>query len=649
MAFVRRATFLPVSREVVDALIRQHSEAELKEILWALPNDAFTALLTLMHLGIERITSPDDCFSARDVCEKFASLLTQCDSDPQLARHAFVEKHLQLADHLIRGLQAIDEADVHLTPLEEYWAANHQNSRLPGPPVFVAAETSIAPAQRDEHISRSSPSPFTCDTPVVATAEQRAILEAASTASGTAVLKTIAKAGTGKTTLCEFIGEERRAMRMIYVAFNRIMDEHARNRLGHLMTCRTIDGLAYSVVNPCRIWGDVRVRPGTRCDWAALGDTLGLPLTFGGFKRRTLAQLVYQTVMNYCYSADPEINAHHIAGADWPSGSEQILQRWASDLWHRMLSTNENIPVPPPQVMKYWHLSGSTIPYDLVLFDEAQDANPAFMAIVDRSPCQRNLIGDPDQQLYEWRGAVDAMSLIDGTSFPLTQSWRFGARIADFAHATIASKSRPPLHRISGNPGIASKVAIYDVGRGLPEWPVTILARTNAQVFRGAVDIAERGHRLHVVGDIKGLRWLLLEALSLFRGDDMPRTHWQIACFRSWDDLVAEAEITADRELKRIRDIVETRHDVLERQLDTLRRYHQADARSAEAILATTHRVKGREWDRVMLLDDFIKPAEYANLPADRRDAELNVLYVAATRARFELYVPRVICPPGWS
>jgi hypothetical protein len=380
-------TSLPVPREIVTSLVCEYYEDAVKAVLQALSNDACAALLTLIDLGIERIASPDDSLSMDDIFERFAGCRSRCESEPRLARHFPLEKALHLTDYLTRGLQVIDGAGVQLVPLNEYWGA--------------------IPRNRDSPYCAQSA--FTYNTYVAPTAEQQAILDAVATASAITVLKTIALAGTGKTTLCEFIGEAHVGTRMIYLAFNRIMDEHARNRLGHLMTCRTIDGLAYSVVQPSRIWGEARTRPGARCDWAELGDALGLPPTFGGFRRRTVAQLLHQTVMNYCYSADIEINASHIAKADWPAGSEDILQRWATDLWYRMLSTNEYVPVPPPQVMKYWQLRDGVIPYDLVLFDECQDANPAFMNIVSRSACRRKLIGDPHQQLFEWRGAVDSM------------------------------------------------------------------------------------------------------------------------------------------------------------------------------------------------------------------------------------------------
>jgi superfamily I DNA/RNA helicase len=80
-------------------------------------------------------------------------------------------------------------------------------------------------------------------------------------------------------------------------------------------------------------------------------------------------------------------------------------------------------------------------------------------------------VGDKYQQIYEWRGAVNAMEEIstDSTTF-LTMSFRFGETIAEGASniLSLLGEQRP----IIGNPKIRSRN-----GSVTPE---TILARTNA-------------------------------------------------------------------------------------------------------------------------------------------------------------------------
>ena len=63
----------------------------------------------------------------------------------------------------------------------------------------------------------------------------------------------------------------------------------------------------------------------------------------------------------------------------------------------------------------------------IILF---QDMTPASIDIVRRQLSPKILVGDPNQQIYEFRGAVNAMSLIRGSSIHyLTQSFRFGPQV----------------------------------------------------------------------------------------------------------------------------------------------------------------------------------------------------------------------------
>jgi superfamily I DNA/RNA helicase len=73
--------------------------------------------------------------------------------------------------------------------------------------------------------------------------------------------------------------------------------------------------------------------------------------------------------------------------------------------------------------------------------------------------------------------------------------------------------------------------------------------------------------------------------------------------------------------------------------LDLLRR-QSCSPEEAGLTFSTVHRAKGREWDAVHILDDFINPGEQEALqalsPAVRTE-EFNILYVAITRAKKKL------------
>jgi F-box protein, helicase, 18 len=645
MATAKPTFVLPIPRELIESLTqRPPVEIGWLSIGYSLLNDAWSALFTVARLGIERTNLPDERMSKREIVEEFHRLRQVCEQDPLGSRYELLAKTTCLDDYLKKGLAMVDRAGVTFSALQNYWT---QPQSASSPTAQTTPSTSLAPLDRAPHYDTGTAEghngAFTHATCVRPTEEQQALIDAAVAARGDAVLKAQALAGSGKTTLCAFLGEEVRRPRKIYLAFNKVMAEQATHRLGSLMECRTMDSLAYRVVRPSKIWGEERVKAGYRPEWSSIADALGLPASFGAFKRGPLARLVYQIVLNFCYSRDRELSLEHVPLPLRSVGADQLLL-WAISLWDRMLATDQRLPVPPPQVLKWWQLSGGTLDYDVVLFDEAQDACPAFTEILRASSGLLLPIGDPHQQLYGWRGATDIMSLLPGDPYALTRCFRFGVAIESVTNRVLKAKSQAPAHLIVGNSGIDSKVRVYEGPATYPQWPVTILARTNAQVFRRAVDIAKQGHRLHVVGDIDDLRWLLLDALRLFRREPGAVTHWRLRCFPDWNALLAEAE-AHDPELRRIQEIIETRHLVLERELEELKKHHEPDPLRAPAILSTTHKVKGREWDRVMLLDDFVRPEDLSALDEAERDAELNILYVAVTRARRELYVPRSLAP----
>ncbi|KUM84276.1 MULTISPECIES: UvrD-helicase domain-containing protein [Streptomyces] len=70
-----------------------------------------------------------------------------------------------------------------------------------------------------------------------------------------------------------------------------------------------------------------------------------------------------------------------------------------------------------------------------MLLDEAQDTNPVLEEIFLAQDAQRVCVGDPAQQIYEWRHAKDIMSGLPGQRLELrshsgsarpSRRWRTG-------------------------------------------------------------------------------------------------------------------------------------------------------------------------------------------------------------------------------
>ena len=124
-----------------------------------------------------------------------------------------------------------------------------------------------------------------------------------------------------------------------------------------------------------------------------------------------------------------------------------------------------------------------------------------------------------------------------------------------------------------------------------------------------------------------------------------------LARFRGWDELAEEAEEARDPELRFLVGVVVRYGRALPGLVAELRRRAVAHPGMAERVLATAHKAKGLEWERVRLASDFpgleeLDAVDRDGLPwltPEERDQELHLLYVAATRARRGLELNRAV------
>jgi superfamily I DNA/RNA helicase len=70
--------------------------------------------------------------------------------------------------------------------------------------------------------------------------------------------------------------------------------------------------------------------------------------------------------------------------------------------------------------------------YDGFLLDEAQDSNPVTIKIFNALQGQKILVGDKYQQIYQFRGSLNAMEMINAKyEFFLTHTFRCSKSVVD--------------------------------------------------------------------------------------------------------------------------------------------------------------------------------------------------------------------------
>lgn len=343
------------------------------------------------------------------------------------------------------------------------------------------------------------------------------------------------------------------------------------------------------------------------------------------------AYLVLGTVKQFCQSNDPTIGLEHVPQYARLLGVRKDIisniRDWAvvqaNTLWRRMIDKRDDMPLGHNGYLKAWALTGPMLNTDYILLDEAQDTNPVVLGVLTGQRAQVVYVGDPYQQIYEWRGAVNAMGKMPGCEeTALTQSFRFGSVIAAEASRLLATLGE---HRqVRGNPETTSAIA----ASGMAE---AVLARTNATVILEILEATGVGLKPYVCGGTEAIKRLLSDVYELKAG--RPAVSPEFFGFQNWLEVVEFANSEEGQDLRTFVQLVQQQG---ESKLWAAVNRAVANENHADVILSTAHKAKGREWNSVRLAPDFMSGRLG---PDPDAEAEVRLFYVAMTRAKRLLIV----------
>jgi AAA domain/UvrD-like helicase C-terminal domain len=459
------------------------------------------------------------------------------------------------------------------------------------------------------------------------TGEQQAIIDAYRTDANLVIE---AGAGTGKTSTLRMLAACNPRRRGLYVAYNKAIASDAKRSFPASVTCATAHSLAFRAVGrrfTHRLNGP---RMPARQTAKELGITRPLPVPHAGLLApQQVARLVMETVTRFCRSDAAHIEPWHVPktpGLDDPASVavlREALVPLARRAWDDLSDPDGRLRFTHDCYLKLWQLSGPTLAADYMLLDEAQDANPVVAAIVDRQQhAQRVLVGDRCQAIYGWRGAIDAMSRFQAHHrLCLSQSFRFGPAVAAEANKWLQLLDAPL--RLRGFHRITSTV-------GPVPCPDAVLCRTNAEAVRQLLVAADAGRKAALVGGGTEIRRLAEAAISLRAGAGTD--HPELFAFRTWGEVQEYVEQDASgSDLKVFVQLIDTYG--AEVVIDIIDRL--SPEKTAEVVVSTAHKAKGREWASVRIASDFPEPRRSHNgQPAQMPRADAMLAYVAVTRAR---------------
>lgn len=460
-------------------------------------------------------------------------------------------------------------------------------------------------------------------------AEQNAIVE-----SKSSCLRVDARAGSGKTSTLVCYAAARPREKMVYIAFNKSIQLEAKRKFGNNVECVTPHGMAFAkfgfrYLQNNKLVDKIRINQ--------VIDALDLreyPAAFGMY----IADASLKLVNRYLYGNAIEITEQLTAGLivkDAGASASDIVF-CAQRLWSKMQDPSDaSVGMVHDGYLKMYQLSGPQLRYDRILFDEAQDSNGVTAALVDAQSCEKVIVGDNHQAIYSFRGAVNAMNMFKTTeTLYLTKSFRFGQPIADVAN-TLLGNYKGETRLIKGTDEPAAIGAI-DTSK-----PYAVISRSNATLFDEAISLMAQGKRLHFVGGIQGYRMGdLLDTYNLYSGQTDRIQSGHMKAFNNFQAAEDFSVLSDDKELKSLINMVKRHGSRLPSLVSRLKKADVEDGTLANVALTTAHKSKGLEWDQVKLTDDYMTLFDTYKKPRKiefSEEEDVNILYVAATRARRNL------------
>ncbi|NWI89418.1 FBH1 helicase, partial [Pitta sordida] len=259
-------------------------------------------------------------------------------------------------------------------------------------------------------------------------------------------VKIMAFAGTGKTSTLVGYAQKFPDLNFLYVTFNKAVAEKGKKVFPRNVTCKTFHSLAFGSVG--RLYKDKGKLNFSKMSVFSISSLLRNREGQSIFVR---GKTVAQTLESFFASSDDEIceehtpiwfkNTHGERKLVTPAEKRIILEE-AKEIWNNMKKlegdAEKKYKMPCDGYLKLWQLSKPRLSgYDAVFVDEAQDCTPAIVDVVLSQSCGIILVGDPHQQIYTFRGAVNTLHSVPHTHvFFLTQSFRFGAALA-YVGATV--------------------------------------------------------------------------------------------------------------------------------------------------------------------------------------------------------------------
>lgn len=471
---------------------------------------------------------------------------------------------------------------------------------------------------------------------------QAAVFEAVQNGEGHLVVEAVA--GSGKTTtIVQCLSFTRPDQSVAFVAFNKRIAEELKSRAPAHVHVSTLHSLGYANIR--QAWGAVAVDEKKVSkivkaiietqfapeDQERLLDLLHTIVRLVSLAKNTLSADYAQLAEVYCGDLNGAGDAIFAIAA-------RAFEESVAD--HSVIDYDDMIYYPAVAAVACRR-------FDWLFVDETQDLNKAQIEFVLRSVCEGGrvvAVGDRYQSIYGFRGAdvsaiPNIIAALNAQTLPLSICYR-----CPRSHVAIAQEIVPQIEAApAAAEGLVESVTATEM-RHIARDGDMVLCRRNAPLVGHAFALIRQGKKAVILGrEIATDLVAMVKKMIKKCGDECTMSKFVSVLTAYRTETVARLRAAEkDAQADRIEDQCETilvvaeeceTPDQIESRIDRI----FSDDR-AGVTFASVHKAKGCEADRVFLL----KPNELGyskrvRTPADAQQ-ELNIAYVAYTRAKRELF-----------
>ena len=443
------------------------------------------------------------------------------------------------------------------------------------------------------------------------TDEQKEVIEYSKHLKQNEILKINAFAGTGKTTTLIEITKANENKKYLYLAFNSSIVKEARKKFGTNVDVYTLHSLAYKALE---------YKPKIRTnDYDMLSIQQILELSDANL---SICSDIVKVLKRFCQSDANQI----IEVRQYFDKAHSSVFEYVKVLWEKM--EKREIEVTHDFYLKHFSMNHKALEllsdaYDGFLLDEAQDSNPVTIKIFNALQGQKILVGDKYQQIYQFRGSLNAMEMIKAKyEFFLTHTFRCSKSVVDEANKVLKNY-------LGAKKYLSSKREdeTFEINN------VAFIARTNATLIELIDNFKDEEDGIDITRDVNEI---FKTAINLFyfineESNKLSKEFQYLKKFSNEDELKDYIEDYDLIELKTNLKIAKR----YKTYLFTLKKEATSKISPlSNIVLTTAHASKGLEWDSVVLMKDF---KDLDTVDEDKLVEEANLLYVAITRAKYEV------------